>query len=973
MFSSALKSFTSNITSNYTIAPQPSSTSGPWKIFDAKRKSTGKAASVFVFEKKTLEPGGGGLHGAGGGSSRHNAASLRRLHEEVLERLKKEASSLARLRHPSILELAEPVEETRYGGLMFATEPVTASLASLLQEKDDQERSGGVGGRGSRYVVEEADGTRKRRELEIDELEIQKGLLQLGKGLEFLHESAGLVHANLSPEAVMVNAKGDWKISGLAFCGPHEASTSAVATSIAPIQLSEVLNHDPRLPRAVQLNLDYTSPDFVLDNRLTPSADIFSLGLLILAMYNSPHASPLSTSGSLSAHKRLFSSTTTTPTQNNNFLVPASHPLPPKLASDLLPRLLTRRPAQRLSAKEFQEASYFDNILVSTIRFLDALPAKTPGEKAQFMRGLPRIMPQFPKSVLEKKVLPALLEECKDRELLAPILTDAFAVVKVLPTGKRAFTDLIVPKLREVFLTTTSSKAGASAGERDTRVEAGLMVLLENISTAAQNCPGKEFRDDILPLILLALESPTHTIVDAALGTLPSVLPVLDYSTIKNDLFPSIAAVFAKTSSLNIKIRGLEAFYTLCGGSSSSAQADGNDDLNGLGTTTTTKTSTSSTTSSAILDKHTIQTSIVPLLRGIKTREPGVMMASLRVFRQVGQVADTDFLAMEVLPVLWSMSLGPLLDLEQFQKFMDLIRKVGERIEGVQVRKLRELGVSSGGSGGVGVGVGRKGVEASGGMNGLSNGEEVDFENLVSGGRKPLNPGNDINNDLMNSDPWSSTATAARPSNPARSQSHNTSSASHTNSAPVTFSWQTPQPPAPKSTTPMSALRAHQQQHSSISRAVTPDQPLSAFAALQPASTQFSQPLQPSVTSTPTPGTGMGSAVGHLPMRPAAPQQQQQQQQQQSSIDWSSAASQNSAAAWAGVRGRPAAVTSQPQAQMQTNGLGFGAMGKQGSFALSPPPIQQQQQRAGAGAGGDGQGQAGAGQKSGLDRYESLL
>ena len=217
MFSNALKSFTSNITSNYTIAPQPSSTAGPWKIFDAKRKTTGKAASVFIFEKKSIEPSTGGLGGRGG------AASLKHAHEEVLERLKKEASALARLRHPSILELAEPVEETRNGGLMFATESVTASLASLLREKDEQESSGGVGGRGSRYVVEEADGTKRRRELEIDELEIQKGLLQLGKGLEFLHESAGLVHANLTPEAVLVNAKGDWKISGLAFAGPHES------------------------------------------------------------------------------------------------------------------------------------------------------------------------------------------------------------------------------------------------------------------------------------------------------------------------------------------------------------------------------------------------------------------------------------------------------------------------------------------------------------------------------------------------------------------------------------------------------------------------------------------------------------------------------------------------------------------------------------------------------------------------------
>lgn len=170
-------------------------------MFDAKKKTTGKAVSVFVFDRKSLDPQAGGLGG------RSSGASLKKLHDEVVSRVKKESNLLARLRHPSILELAEPIEDTRSGGLMFATEPVTASLAGLLQEKDDQERAGGVAGRPSRYVVEEADGQKRRRELEIDELEIQKGLLQISQGLEFLHESANLVHGNLNPEAIFVNVK----------------------------------------------------------------------------------------------------------------------------------------------------------------------------------------------------------------------------------------------------------------------------------------------------------------------------------------------------------------------------------------------------------------------------------------------------------------------------------------------------------------------------------------------------------------------------------------------------------------------------------------------------------------------------------------------------------------------------------------------------------------------------------------------
>ena len=197
MFSNALKSFSSNISANYyEKSASPISHCGPWKIYDAKKKKTNQPVSIFVFERRSLDNGSGSLRG--GLNSREG---LKTAQDEAVERLKCEASLLARLRHPCILELVEPVEETRSGGLQFVTEPVTGSLATLLKEKDEEERSGG-----SRYVQND-DGRRRRREVEIDELEIQKGLLQLGKALEFLHESANLIHGNLTPDAVIVNAK----------------------------------------------------------------------------------------------------------------------------------------------------------------------------------------------------------------------------------------------------------------------------------------------------------------------------------------------------------------------------------------------------------------------------------------------------------------------------------------------------------------------------------------------------------------------------------------------------------------------------------------------------------------------------------------------------------------------------------------------------------------------------------------------
>lgn len=110
--------------------------------------------------------------------------------------------------------------------------------------------------------------------------------------------------------------------------------------------------------------------------------------------------------------------------------------------------------------------------------------------------------------------------------------------------------------------------------------------------------------------------------MDAALRTLPVVLPILDFSTIKNELFPVIAAIFAKTSSMGIKIRGLEAFRTLCGGGSEDQDGLQGDGLTGVIEAAKPKSSVS------ILDKYTIQEKIVPLLKGIKTKEPAVMVST---------------------------------------------------------------------------------------------------------------------------------------------------------------------------------------------------------------------------------------------------------------------------------------------------------------------------------------------------------
>lgn len=263
--------------------------------------------------------------------------------------------------------------------------------------------------------------------------------------------------------------------------------------------------------------------------------------------------------------------------------------------------------------------------------------------------------------------------------------------------------------------------------------------------------------------------------------------------------------------------------------------------------------------SSTALDKYTMQEKIVPLIRAIKTKEPAVAIAALNVLRVVGRVADTDFVAMDILPVLWSMSLGPLLDLKQFQSFIDLIKSLSSRVEAEQTKKLQELSSTNGKSRGTDdfMSFGASSVFPS--SNG-GDGGEIDFERLVKG-----NAANSGSSNALDAG-WDSMPTSAK----AQSQMN-------TQPQPASFAWSTSNPTTP-SYPNMGALIPQQPAY----RTITPD--LSRFDTLSPTSTQFTQPLQPLPPQSnynassqmsnynPTNTPSMNSMMGNLSVN----QQQQQ-------------------------------------------------------------------------------------------------
>jgi SCY1-like protein 2 len=97
---------------------------------------------------------------------------------------------------------------------------------------------------------------------------------------------------------------------------------------------------------------------------------------------------------------------------------------------------------------------------------------------------------------------------------------------------------------------------------------------------------------------------------------------------------------------------------------------------------------------------------LIPLLRNIKTKEPSVTLAALSVYAEMGKRLGHDVIASDILPALWPMATGVLLNMEQvisyfgltdlqFNQLLGVIRELEEKVIQQQTQKLQELGPAS--------------------------------------------------------------------------------------------------------------------------------------------------------------------------------------------------------------------------------------------------------------------------------------
>nr|CAG4641466.1 EOG090X018J [Eurycercus lamellatus] len=429
-----------------------------WRIYSGFKKSTRQEAAIFVLEKKLLDK------------------YSKKDKELIIDLLKKGVAQLTRLRHPQVLTVQHPVEESRES-LAFATEPVFASLANILGNHENI-----------------SPVPQQLKEYKLFEVEIKYGLQQLTEGLIFLHNDVKLLHGNLCPESVVVNQQGAFKIFGFDFCTTNTNQESGNKTW-------PVREPDPELPQPAQSNLDFLAPELGRNPRrhghgantinCGSSADMYSLGCIITSIYQGGN-SPWKMDGDVESFFRHAASHNSQPRLDQV----------PKELVDHVRLLMHPTPEQRPDAHQLVKISFFDDVGVKTLNYLDSLFQWDNLQKSQRMELL---LQKTPSDDVKSDVLP-MIYRALEADAAAQIQELCLSVIP-------SFASLIdYPAMKNALMPRIKKLCQLPGSQLSVRVNCLICIgkLLENVDKWM-------VLDDILPM-LPAIPSKDPAVVMAILG-----------------------------------------------------------------------------------------------------------------------------------------------------------------------------------------------------------------------------------------------------------------------------------------------------------------------------------------------------------------------------------------------------------------------------------------------------------------------
>ncbi|KAM9328182.1 SCY1-like protein 2 isoform 2-T2 [Pholidichthys leucotaenia] len=463
-----------------------------WRIYNGTKKSTKQEVAVFVFDKKTVD----------------KYQKFER--DQIIDSLKRGVQQLTRLRHPRLLTVQHPLEESR-DCLAFCTEPVFASLSNVLGNWDNLP----------------SPLPSDIKEYKLYDVETKYGLLQISEGLSFLHSGVKMVHGNLCPENIILNKSGSWKIMGFDF------SISSTNPSDAEPKYT-CKEWEPNLPPLCLPNPEYLAPEYILSVSCDSASDMYSLGVVMHAVFN--EGKPV-----FKVNKHDIFKSFSRQLDQLSSMSPSLLNKIPEEVREHVKMLLSVTSNVRPDADQMTKIPFFDDVGAVTLQYFDSLFQRDNLQKSQFYKGLPKVLPKLPKRVVVYRILPALTSEFVNPDMVPFVLPNVLLIAE--ECTKEEYIRLILPDLAPVF-------------KQQEPIQI-LLIFLQKMDLLLTKTPTDDIKNSVLPMVYRALEAPSVQIQELCLNIIPTFANLIDYPSMKNSLIPRIKSACLQTSSLAVRVNSL--------------------------------------------------------------------------------------------------------------------------------------------------------------------------------------------------------------------------------------------------------------------------------------------------------------------------------------------------------------------------------------------------------------------------------
>lgn len=579
-----------------------------WKLYSARPRNKGPAQGqypvvcVWLLDKKVLS------------EARQRAGLSKTAEDAFLDLIRVDATKLVRLRHPGVVHVVQGLDESK-GAMAMVTEPIFASVANTLGKFDNVNK-----------VPKDLKG------LEMGQLEIKHGLLQLAESLGFLHNNARLIHRAISPETVFITSTGAWKLGGFGFAISADQVSGDTSTFQA-FHFPEYDVEDAVIP--LQPSLDYTAPELVRSKTPTVScaSDIFSLGCLA---YHLVARRPLLECNN---NARMYTSKITY-LSHDSF-----SSIPPELVQDLR-QMLSANESLRPSALDFTGSPFFrDDTRLRALRFLDHMLERDNMQKSEFLKALSGMWKDFDARVLRYKVLPPLCAELRNVVMQPMILPMVLTIAE--SQDKLDFELSTLPALVPVL----SSASGET-----------LLLLVKHAGLIINKANQEHLIAHVLPLLVRAYDDADVRIQEEVLRRTVSLAKQLDFQVMKQSVMPRVHGLALKTTVAAVRVNALQCLGDLV----------------------------------HWLDKRAVLEILQTLQRctAVDHSAP-TLMCTLGVANAIYKQYGLEFAAEHLLPLLVPLLVAQQLNLQQFAKYMLFVKEILRKIEEKRGVTLNEVSPSS--------------------------------------------------------------------------------------------------------------------------------------------------------------------------------------------------------------------------------------------------------------------------------------